>query len=80
MQLPHEELAARLPHGADLQETAGWKKDLHVVLCDEDLPRVGILHQLLQRCWVHVVQRHFLLQLLHHVVVKHGVEIRTDRR
>lgn len=41
---------------------------LHVVLGDEDLARVRVVHQLLQRPGVHVVQRHILLQLLHHIV------------
>ena len=75
MQLAHQELAACLPHRADLQQAAGGQQDLHVVLRDEDLPGVGVLHQLLQRRRVHVMQSHFLLQLLHHVVVKHRVEV-----
>lgn len=43
---------------------------LHVVFCDEDLARVRVLHQQLQRRGVHVVQRHLLLQLLRHVVCR----------
>ena len=68
VELPHEELAAGLPHGGHLEDGGGGEKDLDVVLADRQLARVGEVHQQSEGQGVQVVDRDVGQVLLGHVV------------
>ena len=44
VELPHEELAAGLPHRGHLEDGGGGEEHLDIVLADRELARVGEVH------------------------------------